>query len=309
MGQNQTKGSADMKSNLSAVLDYLPQAVRQSLQKLPQARQQAIREVRLRCERPVAVSENGREQFLAPDGTLTLRSSEALTAGREELARSFQAVVSYSVYSHEQDVAEGFVTIRGGCRVGICGTAVRLGEHVQNVRNIAGLNFRIAGEFSGIAQGVFAQTMGQSVLVTGPVGSGKTTFLRDLARLSGNREPTAVVDERGELAAVVRGAPQFDVGLLTDVLDGYPRAAGILTALRVLTPACIVCDEISTPADADAILQANGCGVRFLAAAHAGSLEDLRERSVLQPLLESEVFRYAVFLQGGRVQAVRKLPL
>ena len=266
-----------------------------------------MQEIRLRCGRPVALLLNGHDQFLTPDGRLTLRGAEAMTASRDDLTRSFQAVVSYSVYSHEQDVAEGYVTIKGGCRVGICGTAVRFGEHVQNVRAVSGLNFRIAGAYPGIAQAVFQQTAGHSVLIAGPVGSGKTTFLRDLARLTGNTRRTAVVDERGELAAVVRGMPQNDVGVLTDVLDGYPRAAGILTALRVLSPACIVCDEISTPQDADAILQAAGCGVQFLASAHAGSIETLLERRVLQPLFDAEVFSDAVFLQGGKVRALRRL--
>ena len=296
-----------MKPNLKAVTEYLPQSVRKSIESLPDPTQDLIREIRLRCGRPVAVSLNGKEQFLMPEGGLTMRSSEALIASRDDLTRSFQAVVSYSVYSHEQDVAEGFVTIRGGCRVGICGTAVRLGEHVQNIRQIAGLNFRIAGAFPGIAESVFRQTAGHSVLIAGPVGSGKTTFLRDLARLNGNRWRTALVDERGELAAVVKGLPQQDIGLLTDVLDGYPRASGILTALRVLSPDCIVCDEISTISDADAILQAAGCGVQFLASVHAGSLEALRERPVLQPLLDAEVFSYAVLLQSGRVSGIRSL--
>ncbi|MBR3630806.1 MAG: Flp pilus assembly complex ATPase component TadA [Oscillospiraceae bacterium] len=296
-----------MKETLKAVLEYLPQPVRRSVEALPLLQQDTIQEIRLRCGRPVTVTVSGRDQFLTPEGGLTLRSAESLTASRDDLNRSFQAVVSYSVYSHEQDVAEGYVTIKGGCRVGICGTAVRLGEHLQNVRAVAGLNFRIAGAYPGIAQAVYQQSAGRSVLIAGPVGSGKTTFLRDLARLTGNTRRTAVVDERGELAAVVRGMPQNDVGVLTDVLDGYPRAAGILTALRVLSPACIVCDEISTMQDADAILQAAGCGVQFLASAHAGSLEALQERPVLRPLFEAEVFSDVVLLQAGKVRALRRL--
>lgn len=297
--------------NLKTVLEYLPQSIRRSIDKLPPSCRDGIQEIRMRCERPAAIYENGREQFLTPDGTLTCDPTNALIVSREDITRTFQAVVSYSVYSHEQDVAEGFVTIRGGCRVGICGTAVRQGERVQNLRNIAGLNFRIAGEYPGTAASVWQQT-GQngSILIAGAVGSGKTTFLRDLCRLIGDSRRTALVDERGEIAAVHRGAPQHNVGLMTDVLDGYPRAAGILTALRVLSPAYIICDEISTPDDAYAILQASGCGVQFAASAHAGSLEALRERTVLRPLFEANVFRYAVLLGGsGKVQTIRRLSM
>lgn len=297
--------------NLKTVLEYLPQAIRRSIEKLPPSCRDTIQEIRLRCERPATVSENGRERFLTPDGILTDNPTNSIPVSRNDITRTFQAVVSYSVYSHEQDVADGFVTIRGGCRVGICGTAVRQGERVQNLRNIAGLNFRIAGEYPGTAAAVWQQT-GQNggILIAGTVGSGKTTFLRDLCRLIGDHRRTALVDERGEIAAVHCGAPQHDVGLMTDVLDGYPRAVGILTALRVLSPAYIICDEISTPDDASAILQASGCGVQFAATAHAGSLEALRERAVLLPLFEMNVFRYAVLLGGnGRVQTIRRLSL
>ncbi len=296
--------------NLKTVLEYLPQTIRRSIDKLSSSCREGIQEIRLRCERPAAVYENGREQFLTLDGVLTSHPiNNVILVSRDDIIRTFQAVVSYSVYSHEQDVADGFVTIRGGCRVGICGTAVRQGERVQNLRNIAGLNFRIAGEYPGTAAAVWQQT-GQngSILVAGAVGSGKTTFLRDLCRLIGDSRRTSLVDERGEIAAVYRGAPQHDVGLMTDVLDGYPRAVGIMTALRVLSPAYIICDEISTPEDANAILQASGCGVQFVASAHVGSLEALRERTVLRPLLEANVFRYAVLLCGsGKVQTIRRL--
>ncbi len=292
--------------NLRSTLDYLPTPVSRSLRQLPERTQQRIQEVRLRIGRPVSVTESGTPRLLAAEGVLTGDAAAALKPTSEDLARSYQAIMSYSVYSHEQDTAEGFVTIRGGCRVGLCGSAVRQGETVSAVRSIAGLNFRIAGELPGIAASVWQQVQG-SILVAGPAGSGKTTFLRDLARLAGNSVPTALIDERGELAAVYRGMPQHDVGMLTDVFDGYPRAAGILTALRVMTPSCIVCDEIGTGADADALLQAAGCGAMLLASAHAGSMEELMHRGVLQPLLEAHVFAWAVLLHQGRVQTLRRL--
>ena len=91
------------------------------------------------------------------------------------------------------------------------------------------------------------------------------------------------------------------------MLDGYPRAGGILTALRVLSPVQIVCDELLSREDADAVLAAGGCGVQVSASVHAGSMAEIEKRSVLTPLLEAGVFRYAVFLEGTRVQSVRRL--
>lgn len=292
--------------NLKHTIPYLPASVRQAVQSLPTEVQIQIQEIRLRCRRPVGITIAGREQFLSKQG-MTDDPEQALTASRDELAKAFQAVCSYSVYSHERDIANGFVTIRGGCRVGFCGTAVMQGNAIQTLRHISSLNFRIAGEYCGIAEGIWQQT-GKcgSILIAGKAGSGKTTMLRDLCRIVSASYRTAVVDERGEIAATFHGEPQHDVGMHTDILDGYPRAEGILTALRVLAPEYIFCDEISTMEDAQAILQAYGCGVQFAAACHAGAGEDLRKRRVLQELLKAGVFQYCVML-GGETPVIRRL--
>ena len=294
--------------NLRQVAEYLPAAVRSGLQKLPESQRSGIREIRLRAGRPVSLTLADRTAFLGPD-VLTQNPAAALVPSVDEIARSLQAVLSYSVHSHQQELTEGFVTIRGGCRVGICGTAVRSGNSIQSLKAVSGLNFRIAGEWTGTAAAVFRQT-GQAggILAAGRPGSGKTTFLRDLCRLLGDRYRTVLVDERGELAAVYRGIPQYDVGLMTDVLDGYPRAEGILTALRVLNPEHIFCDELLTEEDARAVLTAAGCGVQVSASVHAGSLSELERRPLFAPLLEAGVFRYCVLLEGtGQVQGIRRL--
>ncbi len=296
--------------NLKTVLEYLPQSIRRNLLKLSPGIRQQIQEIRLRSARPVGICISGQERFLTDTGTITDMPEHALLMSAEEIARTFQAVCSYSLYSHERDLSEGFITIRGGCRVGICGTAAVQNDAPMSLRHISGLNFRIAGEYKGIAEQVWQQigTDPVSVLVAGPVGSGKTTFLRDLCRIIGTKYRTSLVDERGELAAMHRGDPQHDIGLRTDVLDGYPRSAGILTALRVLTPQYIICDEISTEKDVQAVLQASCCGVSFAASCHAAEAEDLYRRPVLRPLMESGVFRYCILLEhAGSIRSVRRL--
>ena len=293
-----------MNSSFQKVQDYLPESVRRCLRNLPESVTDEIQEIRLRCGRPVMVSQRGKELFLTPSG-LSDKYQNVIFMTCEDIARTFQAVMSHSVYSHEQDIAEGFVTIRGGCRVGICGSAVRKGNSVQSLRNVSGLNFRIAKEFQGIASGIWRQAENTSILIAGTVGSGKTTFLRDLCRIVGDSQKTSLIDERGEIASVVRGIPQYQVGVMTDILDGYPRKDGILTALRVLTPSYIVCDEISTEEDVNAILQAHGCGVKFIASVHAGNFDDIRKRSIIQPLFQAGVFQYCVYL--NREQAIQRV--
>lgn len=296
--------------NLRSTLEYLPQSVRRSVQKISPDIQAQIQEIRLRSCRPAAISAGGTEQFLTEEGKLTNAAERAIQCSTEEIARCFQAVCSYSLYSHEQDLSEGFVTIRGGCRVGICGTSVIQNDSHRTLRHISSLNFRIAGEYIGAAEQVWQQIGAEptSILVAGPVGSGKTTFLRDLCRLIGDRYRTSLIDERGELAAMLRGVPQHSIGQKTDVFDGYSRAAGILNALRVMTPHYIICDEISTEQDVQAVLQAIGCGVHFAASCHAASAEDLYRRPIIRPLMEAGVFRYCVVLEkAGSVRSVRRL--
>ncbi len=232
---------------------------------------------------------------------------------QQTIERVFQAVCEYSVYRYAREISEGFVTVDGGNRVGIAGSAVYREGDLTQIRHVSGLNFRVSRAVTGCAQNLFGQTCGVrlcSVLLVGSVGSGKTTMLRDFCRLLGNTCRVTLVDERSEIAAVHHGVPRYDVGLHTDVLDGFPRAEGLLTALRVMTPEVMVCDEIGTEADAEAILRMHGCGVPVLASAHAASWEDLERRTVLKKLMQAGVFQYVAVLDAARqgmVQTLRRV--
>ena len=203
------------------VLRYLPPQVRSRIQQLPPSEQAQIQEIRLRAERPVCMLLYGREKPIDPVHLLSQKTVEQV----------FQAVCEYSIYRYAKEIAEGFVTIAGGNRVGIAGSAVyREGKLVQ-MRYISGLNFRVSHAVTGCAEPLFRQTCAEkpsSLLLAGAVGSGKTTMLRDLCRLLGASWRLTLVDERSEIAAVHHGVPQYDVGLHTDVLDGFPRAEGLL---------------------------------------------------------------------------------
>ncbi|MBR7084789.1 MAG: stage III sporulation protein AA [Oscillospiraceae bacterium] len=281
------------KDALKEISAYLPVKVREVLLRLPDTQ---IQEIRLRVHKPFGIVAFGKE--FTPDKNCVISP--------EDMNRTFQAVCSYSVYRYEQELADGYITVKGGCRVGICGSAVREGQSVKNLNYISSLNFRIAGEYLGIAETVWHQVEG-SILLAGTAGSGKTTYLRDFCRLCGNQYRTALIDERGELASVRRGIPSHDIGNMTDVFDGYPRTVGVLTALRVMNPEYMICDEISTPEDVQALLQVSGCGVKVIASCHAGSLEELKKRPVLKPLLENGFFQYHLFLKEGHIQTVRRI--
>ncbi len=210
--------------------------------------------------------------------------SEVLS--REDIEGCFQELCRHSVHSFAREIAEGCITLPGGHRAGFCGTAVIKNDTIDTLRDISCVNIRIARQIKGCADELFRTAFSEglrSLLLAGAPLSGKTTILRDLARLLGEEHRVALIDSRSELAAVYRGTPSLDIGENTDVLCGYPKYEGIMTALRTLSPEVIICDEIG--GDADAVKQCMHCGVKLIASAHAGSLKELYLRPDTAELL------------------------
>lgn len=249
-----------------------------------------IAEIRLRAGRPsVEVNVFGDMKVCSP----------AFTA--EEIADCFAEICRYSVYSFEEEIAQGFITLDGGHRVGICGTAVTKDGRIASLKDISGLNIRIAHQIYGCADELYERFFSRglhSLLVAGKPMSGKTTVLRDLARQLGKHRRVVLIDSRNELSASVRGTPSFDIGLNTDVLCGCEKSSGIMLSIRSMSPEVIICDEIGD--DEAAVEQAMFCGVKIIASAHADSTEQLKKRPStrgLMPLFE----RIAVLGDRGRL--------
>lgn len=234
----------------------------------------------------------------------------------EHLHHVLAVATESSLYAAEPELRQGFVTLPGGHRVGVAGRVVLDGaDRIRTIRDFSSVAIRIARQVKGCASDMapFITRSGGgllSSLLVGPPLSGKTTLLRDLARLLGDGSLRAnsgplrvgVVDERSEIAGSFRGVPQFDVGAATDVLDGCPKVEGMYMMVRAMAPQVIVTDEIGTSADVRAMMDAARAGVVLISSVHALSVDDLRSRPVLAALVRSRAIERYVFLRrsGGR---------
>lgn len=261
-----------------------------------------VQEIRLRVARPAAVDCEDETLFLTKSGGLTdLPCGDLYITTRTDIDDTFQRACDFSVYARQREIQNGYVTLRGGHRVGVCGTAVNEGDRILNVRDITSLCIRVAREHIGCGEELFRRLKDSigGVLICGAPCSGKTTLLRDLARLFSTAEAqnVSLIDERGELAAVSGGEPQNDVGFC-DIYSGYPKAQAVEQALRCMAPQLIICDEIGSQADEVAIKGCVNCGVRVIAAAHASSREELYSRPAMKSILSTGAFGTVVFLRG-----------
>lgn len=177
------------------------------------------------------------------------------------------------------------------------------GGTMSGFREITSLNIRVARDIPGISRGI---RTGESLLIIGAPGWGKTTLLRDLIRsLSNGGAHVSVVDERCELFP--EGG--FPRGSSTDVLSCCRKGEGIDCLLRTMGPDWIAVDEITEAEDCRALIRAGFCGVKLLATAHAGSLRDLRTREVYRPILESRLFTTAVVLKPDKTWTQERMDL
>lgn len=217
----------------------------------------------------------------------------------EDLSYCVNAASRYSPWA-AATIAQGFLTVSGGHRIGLCGEAVLKNKEITGIRKVTSLCIRVARDFPGI--GSSAAGLRGSMLILGAPGRGKTTLLRDIARQISEKSTVAVVDERGEIfpSGFVRGDRM-------DVLTGVPKAGGVEMVLRTMGPEWIAVDEITAEEDCRSLLQAQGCGVRLLATAHAGSLDEFRGRPIYKTLLDNHVFDYLLILHSDRSYGTERI--
>jgi stage III sporulation protein AA len=283
---------------VSRAFECLPPEIRRAAGSLTEENKAGIEEIRLRCGKPATALLGQTEYIITREGRLCGRegASRGIKVVPEHLVYTVEQAANGVIYGAQESIREGYITIPGGHRVGICGHAVTEKNRVTAIKQFSSVCVRIARAIAGIGTETAGIISGSgrilNTLIVSPPLGGKTTLLRDVIReLSARGSRIGIADERGELAGMFKGAPQFDVGPCTDVIDGCTKADGALMLLRGMSPDIIAMDEITAPEDVAAICKAANCGVSVLASAHAESLEELSRRKTYDPLFESGIFR------------------
>ena len=289
------------------VLSYLPVQIQKLLHNLKDEDYQHLEEIRLRCGQPLIVRIGERELALAGEGRLTTILQQGYRVERDDICRVIASISDNSLYAFEEDIRRGFITIPGGHRVGLAGQVILKEHNIELIKNFGSLCFRVAREVKGCADPVMPalfsspQAELQNILIVSPPRCGKTTLLRDITRRisEGSKRPglnVVVVDERSEIAGCYQGVPQLDVGPRTDILDGCPKDIGMMMAIRALSPQVVVTDEIGRQGDAEAVMECIHAGVTIISTAHAGNLEELRQRPILRKLMADGAFKLIIVL-------------
>jgi stage III sporulation protein AA len=313
VGQTKMAGKLENAQKFNQAAGALCPRLRALLLRLPEEIRSRVSEIRLHVGQPVCLWDGGSTWFLK-EGGVTLLPRDGLCASKADLYESFRTLCSFSVYSYQEQIRKGYVTLRGGHRAGLAGTAVMTGGTITGMRDITSINLRVARQVDGCAQALLqrAGNLSGGLLLAGPPACGKTTLLRDIARqlssgACGRIHKVTVVDERGELCGANRAEYGNNLGPCCDVLDGFPKAEGMLLALRSLSPEYLICDELGSGQEAEALLQSVNAGASVIASIPAGSLEQLAARPQARALLQSGAFAQVALLSGGRPGRVAKL--
>ncbi len=274
-----------MDVQFEKAISNLPQNIIDILNTVPQNIQQKTREIKLRLNRKIILNCN-KIHFL--DRILT----------KSEIEESFKSICGYSIHSHSEEIKKGFITLKGGHRAGICGSAVYENNRLINIKNISSINLRISREIANVSSPILTLLDNNidNLLIVGPPASGKTTMLKDIVKKLHNKS-ISIVDSRGEIAASFNGVPQNDIGY-ADVFDFFNRKDGMEYAIRTMNPDYIICDEIGDEEDLKAIKNCVGCGVKLIATTHGENTKEFLQRELIQKILKSSAFSNILFLQG-----------
>lgn len=294
-------------SEISEIISLMPEEISSVLTNTDGTVLNRINEIRIRRDMPVVFVIKNSSYFVDKHGDLYDYCDDGCyVTDSVVFDELFMKLCDYSIYNNLDSLKKGYLTLFNGARVGVASTAVIDSGDVTSVKNVCALNIRIPRQVIGCAKVVLDflyVNAFPSVIVAGKPNSGKTTLLRDMARMlsdgfNNRYRKVAVIDERNEFAAKKEEFISMDLGANTDVLTYFPKASGIEIATRTLSPEIIICDEISRYEEVESILYAFSSGISFALSVHIGSREDLYSKPIIRTLLETGEFSYIVLLDN-----------
>lgn len=274
--------------------------------------EKTLEEIRIRVNEPLIFRTGEGEFFLRESHLVEQLDNQCHRMMPEEIRQMSVFMSKYSLYAYEEEIRKGFLTVEGGHRIGVCGQVSCEGEQIRRIHPISYLNIRVARERKGCADEIFPflmdRGMFQNTLILSAPGIGKTTLLRDVIRILSDGSnlcagrKVGLVDERSEIAGCLRGVPQNDVGMRTDVLDGCPKEEGMMLLVRSMAPDVLAVDEIGGERDMYALQYAMRCGCQIVATIHSRDLTELFAKPKWRDYCRERLFgRYVVLtLEQGR---------
>ncbi len=271
-------------------------------------------EIRLRIDRPITINYSNKFYFLGIEG-LTTDENNAIICSKNLLESVILKASNYSIYSVNEDIKKGFITLNGGIRLGICGEIVTENGYIKTMKDFSSINLRFPHEVRNCSLNVLNYLIdnGQvlnTLVISSPCG-GKTTFIRDICYQLGKRDfalNVLILDERNEISASIKGVPTMDVGKFSDILVYSNKKIGFENGIRSMSPNLIVADELGNREDIESIIYASNSGINLLASAHAKNIEELKEKYLFNDVLHKKIFKRIVVLSqkngAGTIEGV-----
>lgn len=286
--------------NLLYIISVLPINIREILLSLDKQTLSKVTELRIRKDKPIIIYILSKPYFISSFGKLINHYiPTSIEISSEDFENLTDVLCNNSYHTKMNTMINGYITTKNGSRIGISSTAVKNDNRIVSVKDITSLNIRIAKDVANCSRQILNMLyVGNvpSIIVAGATASGKTSFLRDAAKLlssgfSGEYKKISIIDERCEISS------GFDVGLNTDVLYGFEKAKGIEIAVRTLSPDIIICDEIGNEEELDSIKFGFSSGVSFMVSVHAKTQNNLLKGNIIKELIKTNEFDYIVLLK------------
>lgn len=287
---------------------YLPLEVGQAISKLNISK---LKEIRMRIGYPLVVDYGG--LFYLSTNGITDIIAKSIICDKAMIDYVTNKACENSIYAYNDEIKQGFITVESGIRIGLAGVCVNDNTKIKTIKNLSSINIRLPHEIKNCSLNILefiTEPQIYNTLILSPPGAGKTTLLRDIAFQLSQRyiKNVLVIDERNEIANVVNGVSQYRLGVFCDIMTNCTKQFGLENGIRSMRPDVVMTDEIANKNDVDAVMYAQGCGVKVIATTHCDNLFNLRQKKDFQNIIENKSFERYVVLStrngAGTVEGV-----